>query len=317
MADVSLAAPGSRRAEERHPLVGYAMVWAAALLFAVNGVVSKVVLESGLCSLRLTELRSIGAATGLAVLVFLVARRSLRVSRRELPRLALLGIAGLAFVQWFYFVAIGRLPIGIALLIQYLAPLLVALWARFAVHEPVRRRIWVALALALAGLALVVRIWDGLSLDGVGVAASLAAAVAYAVYVLLAERAVGGRDVLSLSLFAFAFSALFWVILQPLWSFPVEALSQDVSLLGNLDSWEAPAWLLASWVVVLGTIAPFALVVAALRYLPATRVGITAMLEPVAATVVAWAWLGESLAAVQLLGGVVVLTGILLAQTAR
>ena len=69
--------------------------------------------------------------------------------------------------------------------------------------------------------------------------------------------------------------------------------------------------------IVLGTIVPFALIVSALRHLPATRVGIVAMLEPVAAAVVAWAWLGESLNAAQLAGGAVVLAGIVLAQTAR
>jgi drug/metabolite transporter (DMT)-like permease len=72
-----------------------------------------------------------------------------------------------------------------------------------------------------------------------------------------------------------------------------------------------------AWVVVPGTIVPFILLVSALRHLPATRVGIIAMLEPVVATVVGWAWLGESLAAVQLTGAVVVLAAIVLAQTAR
>jgi drug/metabolite transporter (DMT)-like permease len=301
----------------RRPLLGYAMVWTAALLFAVNGTVSKVILESGVSSLRLAELRSIGAAIGLAGLVALFSPRELRVSRAELPRLALLGIAGLAFVQWFYFLAIHRLPIGIALLIQYLAPLLVALYVRFVVGERVRRRIWLALALALTGLALVVQLWEGLVLDGVGVAASFAAAVAYAVYVLLAEREVGRRHVLSVALWGFVFASLFWLAVQPPWTFPLDSLLEDVSLLGNLASTEVPAWLLACWMVVLGTIAPFALVVAALRHITATRVGIVAMLEPVAASIIAWAWLGESLAAVQLAGGLVVLGGIALAQTAR
>jgi drug/metabolite transporter (DMT)-like permease len=68
---------------------------------------------------------------------------------------------------------------------------------------------------------------------------------------------------------------------------------------------------------VLGTIVPFGLVVWALRHLPATRVGIVAMLEPLVATLVAWAWLGEELAPVQLAGAVVILAGIVLAQTAR
>jgi drug/metabolite transporter (DMT)-like permease len=104
---------------------------------------------------------------------------------------------------------------------------------------------------------------------------------------------------------------------QPWWTYPFEELTQETSLLGNLDHLSAPVWTLALWTIVLGTIAPFALTIGALRHLAATRVGITMTFEPVAASIVAWAWLGETLSAVQILGGAVVLTGILLAQTAR
>ena len=69
--------------------------------------------------------------------------------------------------------------------------------------------------------------------------------------------------------------------------------------------------------IVVGTIVPFLLLVGALRHIPATRAGVTAMFEPVAGALVAYAWLGESLSGVQLTGGAIVLTGILLAQTAR
>jgi drug/metabolite transporter (DMT)-like permease len=78
-----------------------------------------------------------------------------------------------------------------------------------------------------------------------------------------------------------------------------------------------PVWALVLWVIVLGSIVPFSLIVGGLRHVSATRVGIAAMLEPVVATVVAWAWLQESLSPVQLAGAVVVLAGILVAQTAR
>jgi drug/metabolite transporter (DMT)-like permease len=302
---------------ERRPVLGYAMVWVAALLFAVNGSVSKVILEAGISSTRLVQARTTGALVLLGLVLVLLAPRSLRVTRRELPFLAFFGAVGVAFVQWLYFVAIHRLPVGIALLIQYLAPLLVALWARYAMHEPVRRRIWAALALALAGLALLVEVWDGLTLDGLGVAAALAAALAFALYLLLAERAVGRRDPFSLSLYGFLFAAAFWAAVRPLWHFPAGRLTEETSLLGHLSDTELPIWILAAWLVVLGTIIPFGLVVWALRHLPATRVGIVAMLEPLVATVVAWAWLGEELAAVQLAGGAIVLGGIILAQTAR
>ena len=125
---------------EPHAFLGYAMVLAAATLWAVNGAVSKVILDSGVSSLRLSEVRSTGAFVGLALLLAAAAPGRLRVKRRELPVLAFFGIAGLAFVQWFYFVAIHRMSLAVALLIQYLAPLLVALFSRFVLHLAVRRR---------------------------------------------------------------------------------------------------------------------------------------------------------------------------------
>ena len=146
------------------------MVLTAATLWAVNGAVSKVILDSGVSSLRLSEVRSTGAFVGLALVLALVAPKRLRISRSELPMLALFGIAGLAFVQWFYFVAIHRMSLAVALLIQYLAPLLVALFSRFVLHVPVRRRIWLALGLALVGLSFVLELWGGAELDGIGAA---------------------------------------------------------------------------------------------------------------------------------------------------
>ena len=302
---------------ERRPLVGYAMVLTAAILFGVNGAVAKVALASGLSSLRLTEARSLGACAGLTLLALARAPTSLRVTRQELPRLALFGVCGVAFVQLFYFLSIHRLEIGIALLIQYLAPLLVAIWARSFGHEHVRRRIWLALALSLAGLTLMVQLWNGVTLDGLGVSYALAGAVVYAVYLLLAEREIAHRDAVSLLAWGFFFATVFWSLVEPWWSFPAGRVEKTVPLEGHLGSWHLPVWALVLWVVVLGSIAPFALIVGALRHIRATRVGITAMLEPVVATLVAWAWLSESLTAAQLAGAGVVLGGILLAQTAR
>src|SRR6187551_1329294 len=122
---------------ERRPAVGYAMVIAAALLFAVNGTVSKVVLESGVSSLELTQVRATGAFLGFAILLALARRETLRLTWREVPYLVVFGIAGVAFVQWLYFVAIGRLPIGIALLIEFLGPILIAIWAWGVFKEPI------------------------------------------------------------------------------------------------------------------------------------------------------------------------------------
>ncbi len=301
-----------------HPRLGYAMVTAAALLFAVNGTVSKIILTSpGMSTLRLTELRATGAFLGLAVFIGLTAPGTLRVRRDEVWLLLFYGVAGFALVQWLYFVAIERLPIGIGLLLEFTAPVLVALWARVVWHEPVRRRVWAALAFALAGLALVAEAWQEFRLDALGVAAGLLASGSLATYFLAGEHARASRDARSLTCLSLGVAALFWAIVQPWWGFPFDTLGATVSLEGALESTTAPVWLLSIWMIVLGTIFPFVLSLGALRHLPATRVSIVAMLEVVLASVVAWVWLGEALSAAQLAGGGVVIAGVMLAQTSR
>jgi drug/metabolite transporter (DMT)-like permease len=284
----------------------------------VNGAVSKTILSTGLSSERLAQVRCLGAAAGLLAVLAVTAPGRLRLTRRELPYLVTFGVAGLALVQFFYFLAIRRLTIGVALLIEYLAPLLVALWARFVGHEHVRRRIWAALAAALVGLGLIVNIFGGgASLSTAGVLFALGGAFAYATYVLLAEHVVGGRDPVSLLFWGFLFASAFWAILVPWWSFPGRFLTRSTSLHGHLHAWHLPVWALVLWMVVLGTIVPFFLIVSALRHVSATTAGIVAMLEPVVGALVGWSWLAESLDGVQLAGAAVVLGAIALAQTAR
>jgi drug/metabolite transporter (DMT)-like permease len=309
--------PAESVTRERRPAIGYAMALGAGTLFALNGTVSKVILESGLSSLRLTEVRSTGALIGLAVILLLTRPEALRTSRRELLYLGAFGVFGVALVQLFYFLAIHRLQIGVSLLIQYLGVLLVALFARFVMKEHVRRRLWIALALALAGLTLVVDLWHGVSLDGLGVLFSLCSAVTFAGYMLLAERAVGNRDPISLLCWGFLFAAIFWAIVQPWWSFPWDVPGKSVSLLGNLSDRHLPIWTLMTWMVVLGTIVPFFLIVGSMRHITATKAGILAMVEPVVASLVAYVWLDETLSGTTLVGGAVVLAGIFLAQSAR
>lgn len=317
MADAPLPIPGAVQ-HDRRAGVGYAMALVAASLFAVNGTVSKIALtESGLDAVDYTQIRTTGAFVLLALALAVVARDRLRISRRDLPFLAFYGMFSFALVQWLYFVAIEHLPIGIALLIQFSGIVLVALWARLVWHAPVRARVWAALSLTLVGLALVSEIWLGWTLDTVGVVAGVGAAIALAVYLLAGERAVQRRDPMTVLCFALLFASVLWALVQPWWTFPFSDLREETSLRGSFDDVTAPVWLFALWTIVLGTIAPFALSIAALRHLPATRLGITLTFEPVAASIVAWAWLGESFTFVQLVGGLVVVTGIFLAQTAR
>lgn len=300
----------------RSPVVGYVLVLTAATLFGLNAGLSRVPLRSGTDEATFTAVRITGALAVLVAVALVSNRSALRPPpMRRVPLVLGLGLVGIVGLQGFYNVAINRLPLGIALLLEYTGPVLVVLWVRFGRREPVAARMWPALGLTLVGLAVVSQVWDGLVLDGLGVAAALAAAVCFAAYFLLGEDEGVSGEPLRHILWAFAVAAVVMNVVAPVWR--ADALGADASMLGRLDAFTVPSWLAMSCIVVLGTVTPFFLLLLALRSLPATVVSVVAMLEPVVAALVGWAWFTESLTAVQLLGMVVVLTGIVLAQTAR
>jgi drug/metabolite transporter (DMT)-like permease len=310
----SLSVAASPRAVA-HPLLGVGLVLTAAAVFAVNGTVSKIVLTSGLSALQLVELRCLSAALVFALIAAVRDRSSLRIGLRELGFVAMYGIVGVAMVQWLYFVSIARMPVSISLLIEFTAPLMIALYVRFVRKEAVKARVWTALALILSGLALVAQVWAGLTLDGIGVIAAWLAAVSLATYYVLGEHAVGRRDPWSLAAWSFAAAALFFSVVSPWWRFPFGTLATSVPV-GDTGI-HAPVGVLVIYVALLGTVAPFALVLTALGLIGAARVGLIGTAEPPLAGLVAWAALGETLNVTQIAGAVVVLTGIVLAETAR
>jgi drug/metabolite transporter (DMT)-like permease len=292
-----------------NPARGAVMVIASSGFFAVNGTVSKLVIQAGIAPAHLTTLRATGAFLVLLGIALAHRPRQLAIQRRELAMLAGYGVTGFFLVPMLYFIAISRLPVGIGLLFEYTAPLLVATWARFGQHQPVRRRLWTGLALSLAGLACVAEVWGRGRLDPLGVAAGLGAAVLLAVYYVVGARGVARRDPLSLTCWAFGVSALCGALVRPWWGFPFPVLHTTRA--------GVPVWLLCCYVVVLGSVVPYVLVTGALQHLPATSVGIIGMVEPVLAATIAWLVLGEGLTVAQLLGGALVLGGVALAETAR
>jgi drug/metabolite transporter (DMT)-like permease len=298
------------------PALGYTLTMAAAGFFAVNGTVSTLALDAGIQSTRLTALRCTGAAIGLLVVLAIVAPARLRISWRELPLIAVFGVVGLALTQFLYYVAIGRMPVGIALVFEMTAPVFIALYVWLVRGERVRNRLWLALLLSLSGLVLVAQVWqDGGSLDPIGVGAALVAALCLATYYLMGERATVTRDPVTLTCWSFLAAAVFWSVVTPWWAFDPAVLGEQVRV--SIGSLQLPLWVLVAWIVVFGAIVPFWLSITALRHLPPTAAGLVATVEPVFASIVAWSWLEQVLSGWQVVGGAVVLTGIVLAQTAR
>ncbi len=300
------------------PWAASGLVLLAVTLFSINASVSALVLQEGMSPLALTTFRAMGTALLLGLGLVVTGRgRMLAVGRREWPLLLVYGVAGVALIQWAYFVAIDRLPIGLALLLEYLAPLLIALVARFGLRQPVSALLWPALGLALGGLALATRV-DGGPLDPIGVAAALLAACAFATYFLLGERLVASRDAVSTTFWGFAIAAVA-ATAATAGQLPAGArvLAGSAELPGALGGGGAPVAVLVAWVVVLGTLVPFLSITLALGWLPATPVSITGTGEVVGAALVAWWWFGQRLTSLQAVGFAMVVTGVALALAAR
>ena len=306
------------RGMRRQPGLGLALVVLGAVLFIQNAGVSRVALRAGVDPLTLTSLRVSGTFAVLLLVAVAFRRDALRPPTGRLGLLLVVhGLIGVAALQWTYFVAIDRLPVGMALLLEYQAPILVAVWARFAQREPVRPRLWAGLVLAWGGLAAATGIWRGLALDVVGILGGIGAALCFAVYFLVGEHGVGRLDPLRVILWSFLYATVGLNVVRPVTSLPASLLDDRVSLLGRLHAHAAPLWLVLGWIVVVGTVLPFGVELSALRHLPATTVTMVAMLEPVGVSALGWVWFAESLDAVAILGGVAVVAGIVLAQTSR
>lgn len=285
-------------------------------LFVINAGVSRVAMSAGIEPTSFTSLRILGAAAVFAIWIGVRNPQFFRPPRgRELIDIILLGIFGVLIVQLGYNIALTRLPVGIALLLEYLAPVWVVLWVRFARKEPVRKRMWFAVALAVLGMGIVGQVWQGIVFDGIGVIAGLVAGLGFAIYFLLGETNISRSDPLFVIFWSFTTAALAMNVIWPFWT--ASGWTTPANLQGPFGGTEISAWVLLIWVVVAGTVVPFFLQLKALHYIPPTMVTMVAMMEPVGAIILGWFWFDEVLNVSQLLGAGTILIAIILAQTAR
>jgi drug/metabolite transporter (DMT)-like permease len=294
-----------------HATRGTLLSIAAAALFGLGAIVSKVALSSGIQPVRLTALRCTGAAVILFIYILATRPSLLRIRRTDLPMLITLGLTGAALVQYLFFTAIDRVPVGIALLLEFTAPFLIALYSRLALGHPVTRRSAIAIGLGIGGLALVAKVWTDTGLDPIGVAAGLAASACLAAFMMIGKTALVTHHPITLSFWMFAVAAVFWAIAAPWWQFDPGTLGQKGSLLGTFGSYSLPVWMVLLWVILFGTLAPYTVELVALQYLTPTVKGVTGMSEPLIAAAIAWAWLGQSLDGIQLVGFAVTIIGII------
>jgi drug/metabolite transporter (DMT)-like permease len=296
---------------------GELYLFLGALTFSVNGIFSTVVLEH-MSAFRLAQIRAISAFTLLFIFALIFKRELLRITRQEIPIAIAYGVIGFALVNVGYFLGIQRgLPLGLVLVLEFTAPIWIALWIKYIRKGLVARDMWVAIALSLIGLVLVTKIWDGFTFDLLGLAGAIGSAFALTGYFLIGKKFGADRHPMSSTIIGLAVAGAFWAIVLPIWNFPTEVFSMKMDIHGYLAGHLFPGWSLLLWVIVMGTIVPYIFVISGLRLLSASKSSVIGMLEPVLAGIFAWIWLDQSWDLIQLIGAAIVLVGIYLADRSK
>ena len=289
--------------DPRQSRLGFLLVVLAAVLFALSGTAAKFLFNHGLSAFQLIQLRITLAFAGLLLFVCLRAPGRLKISRKDLPYFACLGVFGIGAAQFFYLLAISRISVASAILLHYTGPIFVALYVLFVRRQKLRLPTILSMAGTLVGCYFMVGAYNMQlhALNWTGIIAGLLAAMAFAAYSLLSDHGMRTYTPWSVLLFGLLFAALMWNILHP----PLAAFFQGYSLL---------QWACIGFIGIFGTIVPFGLYFEGIKRIQPTHASITATLEPISAGVFAALFLGEIMAPLQIGGGLLVIASIVWLQ---
>lgn len=281
-------------------LFSYLMVLLATTLFGLSGTFSRLLFDDGVSPVTLVEFRMLIGFACLFTVLILGQRQLLRFAWRYWSWVILFGLS-LALVIYFYFMAISRLPLAVAVVMQFSAT------AWMTLGRALWQRRWpsvlllASLSLTFGGVLLITGIWQqNLNhLDSLGLFYAVLTMLTYIAYLMLGRRV--GKDIPapSSTMYGSLIAGLFWLVVQPPWSIPV-------------STWIPRHLILILLVGVIGMALPFSLILASLRRLEATRVGMVSTFEIVSTAVIAYFWLGQGLTLWQVLGCLFVLSGIVL-----
>jgi drug/metabolite transporter (DMT)-like permease len=278
------------------------MVMTAAVLFGLNGSISRLLFDDGITPLTLIEFRMLIGGVCLMLVLVIGQRKGLKVQRRYWGWIVVFGIS-LAFATYTYLLSISRLPIAVALIIIFTAAAWMALWEAIWHKRMPTRHVSVALLLTIGGVILLTGVWrENLNnLDLLGLFFAFLGLIAYIAYLLLGRRIGQYLPSITATGYGALVACLFWFIFQPPWTIPA-------------NTWTPYHLFLIFLVGIFGMAIPFSLILGSLRRIDTMRVGIVSMLELPAAGIIAYFWLGQRLDAWQIAGCVLVLVGITILQ---
>jgi DME family drug/metabolite transporter len=282
-----------------HPeRAGFLLVTAATILWGTSATLARWTMKHDVPPLHIVELR-LAVSVVLLAIAFLFRPRLFRIGRADILPLVLLGTVGIAAVQGTYYSNVGLVGVGLAILLQYLAPALVVAWVALHTRRPPPPARVLALVLATAGTALLV-LADGAQLaraNPLGVALGLASAGFFAFYILYAKRVLARVGPWTVLFYGFLVALLFWMVFVP-----PSAIAHA--------GYEPRTWGVFVAIGLGSALVPFGLFYEGLKRLDAPRAGIVALLEPIVAIGSSAWWLGEGLSWSQGVGAALILLGV-------
>lgn len=293
-----------------HPWRGYFFISAATLCWGAAATAGKAIFSGRLFAghapispLVLSQARTSFAVTLLALFLLLRFGVSFfRISRRDLAICVLTGTLGLAGSNYFYYLAIEKATVAIAITLQYTAPVWVLMAMVFRGRERFTVRRLSAVVLALAGIALAIDVFhSGLSLKAMGVIGGMIASFSFAFYNIAAQDLVSRNHQFKVMFYALLAAATLWLILNP----PERLIAQHFS---------SAQWAFLFLFACLSTLLPYFFYFTGLKYLDPTRAIIASCLEPVFAILFAAIFVGERLRVLQVGGIAAVLAATLMVQ---
>jgi drug/metabolite transporter (DMT)-like permease len=288
--------------------VGVALFSSA--VFGLSGSFAKALLETGWSPGAAVTARLTGAALILAIPAVPALRGRWHQLKDNWLTILLFGLIGVAACQLFYFNAVERLSVGVALLLEYLAPVIIVLWLWAASRKRPRPLTIAGTLLSLGGLILVLDLTGAVKIDFVGVLWGIAAAVCLAIYFFITAKENDTLPPIVLASGGLMVGAAVMWLAAATGLLPMAFSTADT----KLGPWTTPWWVPLAGLIVMATVLAYVAGIVAARALGSKVASFVSLTEVLFAVIWAWLLLGELPGPIQLLGGVLIVGGVVLVR---
>ena len=300
--------------------LGLLFATGSAFTFGMSGPLAKSLMSAGWSPTAAVTARLAGGALVLALAATIIKPDWLREARAHARTVVAYGLVPVAGAQLCFYNAVARLPVGVALLLEYTAPILVVGWVWATRKQAPSRSTLAGVALAIAGVTLVLDAFSPAthqaSIDPVGVIWGLAAAVCAACYFVMSDNVTAdgsGLNSITLAAGSLVVAAVAVALLGVSGVMPLHFTANDAVIGGVTLPWLVPVILMG----VVATAIAYTLGISGVARLRPSFASLVGLAEVLFAVLTAWVLLGEGVSAVQAVGGIVVLLGLALARPAR